>query len=62
MTRKPFTTRIDEGLLDKVTALAIIMDRNINDLVEEGFADLLDKYNKDDLIQQFIRIRQKAAN
>ncbi len=49
-------------MLDKVTALAIIMDRNINDLVEEGFADLLDKYNKDDLIQQFIRIRQKAAN
>lgn len=61
MTRKPFTTRIREDLLSNVNALATITDRNINELIEEGLEDLLYKYDKEDLIQQFRDIKTKAA-
>ncbi len=59
--KKPFTTRIDEDLLNKVNALASITDRNINDLLEEALALLLDKFGREDLIQQFMDIKVKAA-
>lgn len=62
MTRKPFTTRIREDLLSKVNALAAITDRNINELIEEGIEILLDKYDKEELVQQFLSIKKKAAS
>ncbi len=61
MGRKPFTTRIDENLLNKINALAAITDRNINDIVEEALSAHLDKFGRDELIQQFLDIKTKAT-
>ena len=45
----------------KINALAAITDRNINDIVEEALSAHLDKFGRDELIQQFLDIKTKAT-
>jgi len=44
MTRKNINTTLDEGLYKKIKVLAIKLDKNANDLIEEGMEYVLDKY------------------
>ena len=44
MTRKAFTTRLDEQLLKEVKKLAIDLDCDVNDLLEEAIKYLLQKH------------------
>ena len=46
MERKQFTTTIKEDALKNIKKLAIDLDRNVNDLLEEGIEYLLKKYEK----------------
>lgn len=46
MSRKHFTTSLDEGLLKSIKKLAIDLDRTVNDLLEEGIRYLLTKHGK----------------
>ena len=46
MPRKKFTTSLDIELLKKLKKLAIDLDRNANDLLEEGMKYILKKYEK----------------
>ena len=46
MPRKRFTTSLDIELLKKLKKLAIDLDRNANDLLEEGIKYILKKYEK----------------
>jgi len=46
MPRKRFTTSIDDKLLKKIKKLAIELDCNANDLIEEGIKNILKKYEK----------------
>jgi hypothetical protein len=46
MPRKHFTTSIDVDLLKELKKLAIDLDRNANDLLEEGIKYILKKYEK----------------
>jgi hypothetical protein len=48
MARKHMTTSIDNDLLKEVKKLAIDLERPINDLIEESFRGLLEKYEKKD--------------
>lgn len=48
MTRKNVNTTLDEDLYKKIKVLAIDLDKNANDLIEEGMEYVLNKYeNKD---------------
>jgi len=44
MTRKNINTTLDENLYKKIKVLAIELDKNANDLIEEGMEYVLDKY------------------
>jgi len=44
MDRKPLSTKIDNDLQKEVKKLAIDLERPFNDLIEEAFRDLLNKY------------------
>ena len=44
--RKPFTTSLDKDLLKEFKKLAIDLDSQINDLLEEAMRQLLIKYEK----------------
>jgi hypothetical protein len=44
MKRKQFTTTIDEKALKNIKKLAIDLDRDVNDLLEEAINWLLAKY------------------
>jgi hypothetical protein len=44
MPRKHFTTSIDDKLLKEIKKLAIDLDCNANDLIEEGIKYILKKY------------------
>ena len=46
MERKQFTTTIKKDALKNIKKLAIDLDRNVNDLLEEGIEYLLKKYEK----------------
>ena len=46
MPRKRFTTSIDDKLLKEIKKLAIELDCNANDLLEEGIKYILKKYEK----------------
>ena len=46
MPRKKFTPAIDEDLLKAIKKLAIDLDRNPNQLIEEGIKYILKKYKK----------------
>ena len=46
MPRKHFTTSIDVDLLKELKKLAIDLDRNANDLLEESIKYILKKYEK----------------
>jgi hypothetical protein len=48
MPRKKFTTSLDIELLKKLKKLAIDLDLNANDLIEEGMKYILKKYEKKD--------------
>ncbi len=48
MARKNIATTLDEELYKKIKVLAIELDKNANDLIEEGMEYVLNKYeNKD---------------
>lgn len=44
MTKKHFTTSVDDRLLKDVKKLAIELDLKINDLFEEGMRHVLQRY------------------
>jgi len=44
--RKPFTTSLDKDLLKEFKKLAIDLDSQVNDLLEEAMRQLLKKYEK----------------
>ena len=46
MTRKQFTTTIEENALKSIKKLAIDLDKTVNDLLEEAIEHLLKKYEK----------------
>ncbi len=46
MTRKAFTTKLDEQLLKEIKKLAIDLDCDVNDLLEEAIKYLLQKHGK----------------
>ena len=46
MPRKRFTTSIDDKLLKEIKKLAIELDCNANDLLEERIEAVLNKYEK----------------
>jgi hypothetical protein len=46
MERKPFTTSLNTDLLKAIKKLAIDLDKNVNDVIEEAFEILLKKYEK----------------
>lgn len=48
MSKKVITTTVDETLYKKIKILAVEKNANVNELIEEGFIYILDKYkNKD---------------
>ena len=47
MKRKPFTTTIDQNVLKEVKKLAIDLDKQVNELLEEAIDWLLKKYEND---------------
>ena len=44
--RKNYNTTLRIELIKKLKILAAVEDRKINDLMEEAFEDLLEKYGK----------------
>jgi len=46
VTRKNKNTTLDEDLYKKIQILAIKIDKNANDLIEEGMKLVLEKYGK----------------
>ncbi|WP_018248270.1 hypothetical protein [Orenia marismortui] len=44
MARKNINTTLEEELYKKIKVLAIKLDKNANDLLEEGMEYILDKY------------------
>jgi hypothetical protein len=44
--RKQFTTSLNTQILKNVKKLAIDLDRNVNDVLEEAMEDILKKYEK----------------
>lgn len=44
MRRKAVNTTLDEDLYKKIKVLAIKLDKNANDLIEEGMEYIIDKY------------------
>jgi hypothetical protein len=46
MSRKPFTTSLDENLLKAIKKLAVDLDCAVNDLLEEGMQYILKKHEK----------------
>jgi hypothetical protein len=48
MPRKKFTTSLDIDLLKTLKKLAIDLDLNANDLIEEGIKLILKKHEKTD--------------
>ncbi len=46
MARKTVTTTIENDLLKSVKKLAIDLERQLNDVLEEAIQDILKKYKK----------------
>jgi len=44
LARKNIATTLDEELYKKIKVLAIELDKNANDLIEEGMGYIIDKY------------------
>jgi hypothetical protein len=44
LARKNIATTLEEELYKKIKVLAIKLDKNANDLLEEGMEYILDKY------------------
>jgi len=44
MARKNIATTLEEELYKKIKVLAIELDKNANDLLEEGMEYIIDKY------------------
>ncbi|MCK8827222.1 hypothetical protein MWH25_05640 [Natroniella acetigena] len=47
MARKNINTTLEEKLYKKIKVLAIKLDKNANDLIEEGMEYIIDKYSKE---------------
>ena len=47
MVRKNINTTLDEDLYKKIKVLAIELDKNANDLIEEGMEYIVSKYSKE---------------
>jgi len=52
MTKRPFTTSLDEKLLKEIKKLAIDLDKPVNVLLEEGMEHLLKKYTPKDQLKK----------
>jgi post-segregation antitoxin (ccd killing protein) len=46
MARKPLSTTIDNDLIKSAKKLAIDLERQLNDVLEEAIQDVLKKYKK----------------
>jgi hypothetical protein len=46
MARKPLSTTIENNLIKSAKKLAIDLERQLNDVLEEAIQDLLKKYKK----------------
>ena len=46
MIRKAVNTTLDEDLYKKIKVLAIELDKNANDLIEEGMEYIINKYSE----------------
>jgi hypothetical protein len=44
MGRKTFSTRLDEEKIKALKHIAVELDKNINDLLEEGIDHIIEKY------------------
>lgn len=55
-----FNTRISEELLNEFRALAVLLDKNLNDFFEEAMIDLIRKYDQDNLIVELRKLKAKA--
>jgi len=61
MARKvAFNTRVSDTLLNEFRALAVLLDRNLNDFFEEAMIDLIRKYDQDNLIVELRKLKAKA--
>ena len=47
MARKPLSTTIENDLLKSVKKLAIDLERQLNDVLEEAMSDILKKYEEE---------------
>lgn len=47
LIRKSINTTLDQELYKKIKILALQLDKNANDLIEEGMKLVLQKYKKD---------------
>ena len=47
MARKNINTTLEEKLYKKIKVLAIQLDKNANDLIEEGMKYIIDKYSEE---------------
>ena len=55
-----FNTRVSNVLLNEFRALAVLLDRNLNDFFEEAMIDLIRKYDQDNLIVELRKLKAKA--
>ena len=55
-----FNTRVSDVLLNEFRALAVLLDRNLNDFFEEAMIDLIRKYDQDNLIVELRKLKAKA--
>ncbi|HOO38713.1 MAG TPA: hypothetical protein PLU81_05445 [Deltaproteobacteria bacterium] len=55
-----FNTRVSDTLLNEFRALAVLLDRNLNDFFEEAMIDLIRKYDQDNLIVELRKLKAKA--
>jgi len=63
MSKKvPFNTRVREVILNEFRAMAVLLDKNLNDFFEEAMIDLIRKYDHDNLIVDLRRLKAKAKN
>ncbi|HHO76109.1 MAG TPA: hypothetical protein ENN05_06730 [Deltaproteobacteria bacterium] len=55
-----FNTRVSDVLLNEFRALAVLLDKSLNDFFEEAMLDLIKKYDQDNLIVELRKLKAKA--
>ena len=55
-----FNTRVSDALLNEFRAIAVLLDRNLNDFFEEAMIDLIRKYDQDNLIVELRKLKARA--